>query len=58
VVEAVRREVQGDILNVYASYAKDKLLYSADEVLSPAARSDLLDAFVKSGSYEGKMYGK
>lgn len=44
-------------LNVYASYAKDKLLYSADEVLSPAVRSDLLDAFVKSGSYEGKMYG-
>ena len=47
-----------DNLNVYASYAKDKLLYSPDEVLSPAARSDLLDAFVKSGSYEGKMYGK
>ena len=44
-------------LNVYASYAKDKLLYSADEVLSPAVKSDLLDAFVKSGTYQGKMYG-
>ena len=44
-------------LNIYASYAKDKLLYSADEVLSPAVRSDLLDAFVKSGTYQDKMYG-
>ena len=44
-------------LNVYASYAKDKLLYSADEVLTPAIKSDVLDAFVKSGTYQGKMYG-
>ena len=44
-------------LNAYASYAKDDLLYSADEVLSPAVKSDLLDAFVKSGTYKGKMYG-
>jgi multiple sugar transport system substrate-binding protein len=44
-------------LNAYASYAKDNLLYSADDVLSPAVKSDLLDAFVKSGSYQGKMYG-
>ena len=44
-------------LNVYASYAKDKLLYSADEVLSPAVKADLLDAFVKSGTYQDKMYG-
>src|SRR6187551_19076 len=44
-------------LNVYASYAKDKLLYSADEVLSPAVKSDVLDAFVKSGTYQDKMYG-
>lgn len=44
-------------LNVYASYAKDKLLYSADEVLSPAVKSDVLDAFVKSGTYDGKLYG-
>src|SRR6478672_10425866 len=44
-------------LNVYASYAKDALLYSADDVLSPAVKSDLLDAFVKSGTYQGKLYG-
>src|SRR4051794_34606042 len=44
-------------LNVYASYAKDNLLYSADEVLPPAVKSDLLDAFVKSGTYNGKLYG-
>jgi multiple sugar transport system substrate-binding protein len=44
-------------LNVYASYAKDKLLYSSDDVLSPAVKSDLLPNFVKSGTYNGKMYG-
>jgi multiple sugar transport system substrate-binding protein len=44
-------------LNVYASYAKDGLLYSADEVLSPAVKSDLLPNFVKSGTYQDKMYG-
>jgi multiple sugar transport system substrate-binding protein len=44
-------------LNVYASYAKDNLLYSSGEVLSDSVKSDLLDAFVKSGTYNGKMYG-
>ena len=44
-------------LNAYASYAKDGLLYHADEVLPEAAKSDLLDAFVKSGTYDGKLYG-
>ncbi|MFN8077957.1 MAG: extracellular solute-binding protein [Kineosporiaceae bacterium] len=44
-------------LNVYASYAKDGLLWSADDVLSDAAKNDLLDAFVKSGTYQGKLYG-
>jgi multiple sugar transport system substrate-binding protein len=44
-------------LNVYASYAKDDLLYSSDQVLSDSVKSDLLDAFVKSGTYQGKMYG-
>jgi multiple sugar transport system substrate-binding protein len=44
-------------LNVYASYAKDDLLWSADDVLSDAVKSDLLPNFVKSGTYEGKMYG-
>ena len=44
-------------LNAYASYAKDGLLYHADEVLPEAAKSDILDAFVKCGTYEGKLYG-
>jgi multiple sugar transport system substrate-binding protein len=44
-------------LNAYASYAKDGLLYNSDEVLSDSVKSDLLDAFVKSGTYNGKMYG-
>jgi multiple sugar transport system substrate-binding protein len=44
-------------LNVYSSYAKDNLLWSADDVLPAAAKSDLLDAFVKSGTYQGKLYG-
>lgn len=44
-------------LNVYASYAADDLLYSADEVLSPEVKDDLIDAFVNSGTYKGKLYG-
>lgn len=44
-------------LNAYASYAKDGLLYNSDEVLPAATKSDLIDAFVKSGTYNGKMYG-
>jgi multiple sugar transport system substrate-binding protein len=44
-------------LNVYASYAKDNLLWSADDVLSSSVKSDLLPNFVASGTYQGKMYG-
>ncbi|MDN5797183.1 MAG: extracellular solute-binding protein [Intrasporangium sp.] len=44
-------------LNAYASYAKDGLLYDSDQVLSDAAKSDILDTFVKYGTYEGKFYG-
>jgi len=56
---AIQNNQAPDILNlnVYASYAKDGLLYNSDEVLSPDVKSDLLDAFVKSGTYDGKMYG-
>jgi multiple sugar transport system substrate-binding protein len=48
-----------DILNenAYASYAKDNLLYNSDEVLPAATKADLIPAFVKSGTYNGKMYG-
>ena len=44
-------------LNAYASYAKDDLLYSADDVLSSSVKSDLLPNFVTSGTYDGKLYG-
>jgi multiple sugar transport system substrate-binding protein len=44
-------------LNAYASYAKDGLLYSSDEVLPAATKSDILDTFVKYGTYDGKFYG-
>jgi multiple sugar transport system substrate-binding protein len=44
-------------LNAYASYAKDGLLYSGDEVLPAAVKSDILGAFQKSGTYQGKFYG-
>ncbi len=44
-------------LNAYASYAKDGLLYSGDEVLPDAVKSDILEAFQKSGTYDGKFYG-
>jgi multiple sugar transport system substrate-binding protein len=44
-------------LNAYASYAKDGLLYSSDDVLSDSVRGDLLPNFVQSGTYQGKMYG-
>ena len=44
-------------LNAYASYAKDELLYSSDEVLSEEVKSDILPTFVKYGTYENKFYG-
>lgn len=44
-------------LNAYASYAKDGLLYSSDEVLQASVKSDILDTFVKYGTYNGKFYG-
>ncbi len=44
-------------LNAYASYAKDGLLYSADDVLPSEAKSDILPTFVEYGTYDGKFYG-
>jgi multiple sugar transport system substrate-binding protein len=44
-------------LNSFSSYAKDGLLYAADEVLSPKTREDFLDAFARGGEYQGKQYG-
>ena len=44
-------------LNAFASYAKDGLLYTAEEIVSPKTREDFLDAFVRGGEYRGKLYG-
>jgi multiple sugar transport system substrate-binding protein len=44
-------------LNSFSSYAKDGLLYSADEVLSPRTRDDFLAPFARGGEYQGKLYG-
>lgn len=44
-------------LNAYASYAKDGLLYTSDEVLPAEVKSDILPTFVEYGTYDGKFYG-
>ncbi len=44
-------------LNAFSSYAKDGLLYAAEEVLSPRTKDDFLEAFVRGGMYQGKLYG-
>jgi multiple sugar transport system substrate-binding protein len=44
-------------LNSFSSYAKDGLLYAADEVLSPKTREDFLEAFARGGEYQGRLYG-
>ena len=44
-------------LNSFSSYAKDGLLYTADEVLSPKTKDDFLEPFARGGEYRGKVYG-
>ena len=44
-------------LNAFASYAKDGLLYAADEALSPKTRDDFLEAFARGGEYRGTLHG-
>ena len=44
-------------LNSFSSYAKDGLLYAADEVLSPKTREDFLEPLARGGEYKGKLYG-
>ena len=41
-------------LNSFSSYAKDGLLYSGDEALSPRTREDFLEAFARGGTYRDK----
>ena len=44
-------------LNAFASYAKDGLLYPAEDILSPKTKADFLDAFTRGGEFRGKLYG-
>jgi multiple sugar transport system substrate-binding protein len=44
-------------LNSFSSYARDGLLYSADEVLSPQTRADFLPSFAQGGEFRGTLYG-
>jgi multiple sugar transport system substrate-binding protein len=44
-------------LNSFSSYARDGLLYTADEIVSPRTKADFLDAFARGGEYQGKLYG-
>ncbi len=44
-------------LNSFSSYAKDGLLYSGDEALSPRTREDFIEAFARGGTYRDKLYG-
>jgi multiple sugar transport system substrate-binding protein len=44
-------------LNAFASYAKDGLLYPAEDVLSAKTKDDFLQAFARGGEYNGKLYG-
>jgi len=44
-------------LNSFSSYARDGLLYSADEVLTQQTRADFLPAFAQGGEFRGVLYG-
>ncbi|MEU3563706.1 extracellular solute-binding protein [Kitasatospora sp. NPDC006786] len=41
----------------YADKVADDLLYKAQDVLSPATRSNLIDSFAKAGEVKGVQYG-
>ena len=55
----IRNGQPPDVLNLnsFASYAKDGLLYTGDEVLSGKTRDDFLEAFARGGQFRGTLYG-
>jgi multiple sugar transport system substrate-binding protein len=55
----IQNNQRPDVLNLnsFSSYAKDQLLYSADEVLSARTRDDFIGAFARGGEYQGTLYG-
>ena len=44
-------------LNSFSSYAKDGLLYAAEDVLSAKTREDFISAFADGGKFQGRQYG-
>jgi multiple sugar transport system substrate-binding protein len=61
--DVVRTKVQAgeapDILNIdaFSGFAKDELLYPAEDVLSEDTLNDFQDSFVENASLDGTMYG-
>ncbi|HEX6499716.1 MAG TPA: extracellular solute-binding protein [Micromonosporaceae bacterium] len=61
--DVVRTKVQAnkapDILNIdaYAGFAKDGLLYPADQIASPSTIADFQDSFKQNASLDGTQYG-
>src|SRR5437867_11355277 len=44
-------------LNSFSSYARDGLLYPADDVLSPATKDDFLESVARGGQFNGTLSG-
>src|SRR5262249_37064284 len=55
----IQNNLPPDVLNLnsFSIFAKDGLLYTAAEVLSPKTREDFIEAFARGGEYQGKPYG-
>jgi multiple sugar transport system substrate-binding protein len=55
----IQNNQRPDVLNLnsFSSYAKDGLLYTGDEVLSPKTKGDFIEAFARGGEYRGTLYG-
>ncbi|GAA4103084.1 extracellular solute-binding protein [Actinomadura miaoliensis] len=55
----VQTRQQPDVLNLnkFSDFARDGLLYRADEVLSPRTRADFLPVFRRQSRYRDAMYG-
>src|SRR3990167_5007181 len=58
-ISMIQNNQPPDVLNLnsFSSYAKDGLLYAADEVLSPRTKDDFIGAFARGGEYRGTLYG-
>ncbi len=55
----VQTRQQPDVLNLnkFADFARDELLYPAEEVLSPETKGEFLPVFAEQSNYNGKQYG-